>query len=97
MHPELLDEARLAAALAALPGWALQPGGQAIGKTFRFADFNAAFGWMGRVALMAERLDHHPDWRNVYGRVEVVLTTHDAGGVTGRDIALARFMDEAAR
>ena len=60
MHPELLDEARLAAALAALPGWALQPGGQAIGKTFRFADFNAAFGWMGRVALMAERRDHHP-------------------------------------
>ena len=97
MHPELFDESRLAAALAELPGWAPLPGGRAIGKTFRFADFNAAFGWMGRVALMAERLDHHPDWRNVYGRVEVVLTTHDAGGVTGRDVELARFMDAAAR
>ena len=80
-----------------LPGWAPVPGREAIGKVFRFADFNTAFGWMSRVALMAERLDHHPEWRNVYNRVEVVLTTHDAGGVTGRDIALARFMDAAAR
>ena len=96
MQTEVLDETRRAEALAGLPGWALLPGRDAIGKTFRFADFNAAFGWMSRVALMAERLDHHPEWRNVYNRVEVVLTTHDAGGVTGRDIALARFMDAAA-
>jgi pterin-4a-carbinolamine dehydratase len=64
-------------------GWAPVPGRDAIGKVFRFADFNAAFGWMSRVALMAERLDHHPEWRNVYNRVEVVLTTHDAGASPG--------------
>lgn len=97
MQTHKLDEARRAEALAGLPGWAPVPGRDAIGKTFRFADFNAAFGWMSRVALMAERFDHHPEWRNVYNRVEVVLTTHDAGGVTGRDVELARFMDAAAR
>lgn len=97
MDATRLDELQRAEALAGLSGWAPVPGRDAIGKVFRFADFNAAFGWMSRVALMAERLDHHPEWRNVYNRVEVVLTTHDAGGVTGRDIALARFMDEAAR
>lgn len=97
MQAHKLDETRRAEALAGLPGWAPVRGRDAIGKTFRFADFNAAFGWMSRVALMAERLDHHPEWRNVYNRVEVVLTTHDAGGVTGLDVELARFMDAAAR
>ena len=85
-------------ALEKLPLWSDLPGGRdAISRTFVFADFNAAFAFMARVALKAERMDHHPEWSNVWNRVEVTLTTHDAGGVTGRDIALARFMDEAAR
>ena len=86
-----------AAALAALPGWSAAEGRDAIVKTFRFEDFNAAFGWMTRVALAAERLDHHPEWSNVYSRVEVLLATHDAGGVTELDVTLARLMDQAAR
>lgn len=85
----------MAAALADLPAWRAVDGRDAITRTFRFADFNAAFGFMNRCALMAEKLDHHPEWTNVYGRVEVVLTTHDAGGVTALDVALARFMDAA--
>lgn len=85
-----------AAALATLPGWSATPGRDAIAKSFRFADFNAAFGFMARVALVAEKMDHHPEWSNVYNKVDVVLTTHDAGGVTEKDVALARFMDEAA-
>jgi 4a-hydroxytetrahydrobiopterin dehydratase len=85
-----------AAALATLPGWSATPGRDAIAKSFRFADFNAAFGFMARVALVAEKMDHHPEWSNVYNKVDVVLTTHDAGGVTDKDVALARFMDEAA-
>lgn len=85
------------AALAALPGWSRPPGERdAIAKSFRFADFNAAWGWMSRVALLAERLDHHPEWFNVYNRVEVLLTTHDADGVTSLDLEMARFMDAAA-
>lgn len=96
MRPEKLSPGRRAEVLSELDGWQTLPERDAIAKQFRFADFNAAFGWMSRVALMAERLDHHPEWRNVYNRVEVVLTTHDAGGVTGRDIVLARFMDAAA-
>ncbi len=68
----------------------------AIERSLRFADFNAAFGFMTRVALMADKLDHHPEWSNVYNRVEVLLTTHDAGGVTELDLTLARFIDEAA-
>jgi 4a-hydroxytetrahydrobiopterin dehydratase len=83
----------LARALASLRGWERIEGREAIAKTYRFADFNAAFGWMTRVALMAERMDHHPEWRNVYNRVEVTLATHDVGGVSERDIALARFLD----
>lgn len=82
-------------AAAALEGWTASPDGTALHKRYRFADFNAAFGWMARVALAAERADHHPEWSNVYDRVEVRLTTHDAGGVTARDVALARFMDAA--
>jgi len=85
-----------AAAVAQLSGWSAAPDKDAIVKTFRFADFNAAFGFMTRVALMADKLDHHPEWFNVYNRVEVLLTTHDADGVTELDVALARFMDSAA-
>ena len=85
-----------AAAVAQLSGWSAAADKDAITKTFKFADFNAAFGFMTRVALMADKLDHHPEWFNVYNRVEVLLTTHDADGVTDLDVALARFMDGAA-
>lgn len=84
------------AALATLPGWTLVQGGKAIAKQFKFADFNAAFGFMTKVALNAEAMNHHPEWSNVYNRVAITLTTHDAGGVTARDIALARFIDQIA-
>ena len=84
-----------AAALADLPGWSAAEGRDAIVKTFKFADFNAAFGWMTRVALAAEKLDHHPEWSNVYATVEVLLSTHDAGGVTELDVTLAKLMDAA--
>jgi 4a-hydroxytetrahydrobiopterin dehydratase len=86
------------AALKDLPKWAKAQGGRdAIVRTFRFSDFTAAFGWMTRMALMAEKLDHHPEWLNVYNRVEVTLTTHDADGVTELDVRLAKMMDSAAR
>jgi len=84
------------AALAELPGWRAIEGRNAIGKGFRFADFSAAFAFMTRVALLAEKMDHHPEWTNVYNRVDVVLTTHDAGGVTEKDIAMARAMEAYA-
>ena len=92
--------ARIGAAEAVkrLPGWTAVSGGRdAIRRTFRFADFNAAFAFMTRVALMAEKLDHHPEWFNVYDRVDVTLTTHDADGVTTLDVQLAEFMDQAAK
>jgi 4a-hydroxytetrahydrobiopterin dehydratase len=86
-----------AAALSRLgAGWSAAEGRDAIVKTFKFADFNAAFGWMTRVALAAEKLDHHPEWSNVYSRVEVLLATHDADGVTELDVTLAGIMDAAA-
>jgi 4a-hydroxytetrahydrobiopterin dehydratase len=88
-----LSGAARAAALASLPAWSEVAGRDAITRTFMFADFNAAFAFMTRVALVAEKLDHHPEWRNVYRTVEVVLSTHDAGGVTARDITLAKHMD----
>jgi 4a-hydroxytetrahydrobiopterin dehydratase len=87
-----------AEALKKLPKWkAVEGGRDAIQRTFRFADFTAAFGWMTRMALMAEKLDHHPEWFNVYNRVDVTLTTHDAGGVTELDVKLAGLMDMAAK
>ncbi len=92
----LTTEARKAA-LQELPGWAEFDGRQAITRTFTFRDFNEAFGFMSRVALIAEKNDHHPEWRNVYKTVEVVLSTHDAGGVTALDIDLAKAMNAIAR
>jgi 4a-hydroxytetrahydrobiopterin dehydratase len=83
-------------ALAALTGWREVDGRDAIARQFKFADFNAAFAWMTRVALMAEKMDHHPEWFNVYNRVEVTLATHEADGVTSRDIAMARAMNAYA-
>lgn len=86
-----------AAALKTLPGWTALPGDRdAIQRSYKFADFNAAFGFMTRTALMAEKLNHHPEWFNVYNRVEVTLATHDADGVTELDVKLAIFMDAAA-
>ena len=86
----------VADALAALGGWKAADGREAIVKSFKFADFNAAFAFMTQVALSASRLDHHPEWSNVYNKVEVLLTTHDAGGVTAKDVELAKIMDAAA-
>lgn len=85
------------AAISELSGWAVKSGDRdAIEKTYKFADFKTAFGFMTSCALKAEQMDHHPEWFNVYNRVEVTLTTHDAGGVTKLDIDLAKFMDELA-
>ncbi len=84
------------AAISRLEGWSEAPGRDAISKSFRFKDFSAAFGFMARVALKAEQMDHHPEWFTVYNRVDGILTTHDAGGVTDKDVELARFMDGVA-
>ncbi len=86
----------LASALKDLPSWETVQDGKAIMRKFVFANFNAAFGFMARVALIAEKKDHHPDWTNVYKTVEVTLSTHDAGGVTEKDITLAKAMDKIA-
>jgi 4a-hydroxytetrahydrobiopterin dehydratase len=83
-------------ALRQLPGWKEVAGRDAIERTFVFKDFNEAFGFMSRAALVAEKNDHHPEWRNVYKTVEVVLATHDAGGVTQRDVELAKAMNAIA-
>lgn len=91
-----LTEAEVAAALAALPDWTLRADGLAIVRGFRFADFVAAFGFMTRVALLAEKSDHHPEWSNVWNRVEITLTTHDANGLSTRDVALATAIDALA-
>lgn len=82
------------AALAKLPGWSEVPGRDAIAKTFTFKNFSEAFGFMTRAALVAEKLDHHPEWFNVYKTVDVTLSTHDAGGLTERDVKLAEAMDK---
>ncbi len=86
----------IATALERLPSWRSVDGREAIEKSFKFADFSAAFGFMARVALKAEALNHHPEWFNVYNRVDVTLTTHDSGGVTELDLQLAAFMDKIA-
>jgi 4a-hydroxytetrahydrobiopterin dehydratase len=94
MAVKLSGEAR-AKVLAELEGWREVEGRDAIAKSFRFADFNQAFGFMSRVALAAEKMDHHPEWSNVYNKVEIVLSSHDAGGLTERDVKLARFIENA--
>lgn len=83
-------------ALASLKGWKKAPRRDAIVKAYKFGDFNEAFGFMSRVALKADRMDHHPEWSNVYNNVTITLTTHDAGGVSPRDIELAKFIDRIA-
>ncbi|MEQ3625792.1 MAG: 4a-hydroxytetrahydrobiopterin dehydratase [Celeribacter sp.] len=88
-----LSDTELHTALADLTGW--KQDGRSIRRSFKFADFTAAWGFMSRVALMAEKADHHPDWSNSYNKVEVALTSHDAGGVTPRDIALAKKINAA--
>ena len=95
--PVLLPDPSAAAADLLGAGWKLAPDSRALEREYRFADFATAFAWMTRVALAAERLDHHPDWSNSYNRVGVRLTTHDAGGLTERDLTLARIMEEAAQ
>lgn len=92
----LLSEAEREDALRTLPGWRYDPARNGIAKRFTFKDFSEAFAFMTRVALEAEKADHHPDWSNVWNRVDVLLSTHDAGGVTGKDVALARKMDGIA-
>ncbi len=96
MVEKLSAEARKSA-LQGLSGWSEVADREAIQRTFSFKDFNEAFGFMARAALVAEKNDHHPEWRNVYKTVEVVLATHDAGGVTARDIELAQAMNAIAR
>lgn len=92
----LLSDADVESALAGLPGWTLEEGGRAITRTYRFGNFVEAFGFMASCALEAEKADHHPEWSNVYRTVSVRLTTHDAGGLTGKDVALARAFDACA-
>ena len=92
-----LGSASLKAALKHLTAWHKVPRRDAIARKFQFKDFNEAFAFMTRSALLAEKLDHHPEWFNVYNKVEVTLSTHDAGGVTAKDIAMAKAMDGYAR
>ncbi|MCA0304987.1 MAG: 4a-hydroxytetrahydrobiopterin dehydratase [Proteobacteria bacterium] len=91
-----LSGSERAAALASLPKWQEVPGRDAIRRQLKFADFNEAWGFMCRVALAAEKADHHPEWSNVYNTVDIVLSTHDAGGLSARDVALARTIDGLA-
>ena len=91
-----LDAAARATMTARVPGWQLADGRDAIHKTFKFKDFSEAFGFMARAALVAEKLDHHPEWTNVWNRVEVTLSTHSAGGLTELDLKLAEAMDKIA-
>lgn len=89
----VLSESERDEALGGLAGWTFDARRNGIAKSFRFADFSEAFAFMTRVALAAEKADHHPDWSNVWNRVEILLSTHSDGGVTGKDIALARQIE----
>ena len=91
-----LTDAECATALASLPAWTLRGDGLAIERKLVFSDFGEAFGFMTRVAIAADKADHHPEWFNVYNRVEITLTTHDAGGLSARDVALAGAIDAMA-
>jgi 4a-hydroxytetrahydrobiopterin dehydratase len=93
---EKLSNERRAEVLGQLAGWQAVDGRDAITRTFKFKDFNEAFGFMARAALIAEKMDHHPEWLNVYNRVDVTLSTHDAGGLTELDVELAASMDRLA-
>ena len=90
---EALNEEERADALDALPDWDYDEARDAITRTIQFADFAEAFGFMARVALVAEKRDHHPEWSNVWNRVDILLTTHDAGGLSERDVELAQAID----
>ena len=91
-----LDDAARRTIPQRVPGWSLVQGRDALHKSFKFKNFSEAFGFMTRVALVAEKMDHHPEWLNVWNRVEVTLSTHDAGGLTERDLKLAEAMDKIA-
>ena len=93
-RPKALDEAEIESKLANLEGWALEKG--KLHREFRFANFIEAFGFMSQVALVAEKMDHHPEWCNVYNRLEITLSTHDCGGLSERDVALAKVIDACA-
>lgn len=94
--PDPLSDSERMQALGSLDGWTSAEGRDAITKSYKFADFSQAFGFMTRVALAAEKADHHPEWFNVYNKVDVTLATHDAGGVTEKDVKLAKAMDAIA-
>ena len=96
MANERLDDDAVSRALSELEGWSLVEGRSAIARTFTFRNFSEAFGFMTRVALAAEKMDHHPEWSNVYKTVDVTLSTHDAGGITELDVKLARKMNNLA-
>ena len=96
MPRQKLDSTAVAEKLADVSSWSIDAGETALSRTFKFADFSEAFGFMSRAALAAEKLDHHPEWKNVYRTVDVRLTTHDAGGLTGLDFELAVAMDRIA-
>ena len=94
--PARLTDAERASIATTLPAWRVLPDRDAIARSFRFADFSAAFGFMARVALLAEQHNHHPEWSNVWNRVDIILTTHDAGGLSTLDLALAAAIDRLA-
>lgn len=96
MSRDRLQPPQIAEALAGLKGWSLADDGRSISRTFEFRNFSEAFGFMARVALATEKMDHHPDWSNVYKTVSITLNTHDAGGLTALDFELARKIDRLA-